>query len=225
MMGITEALDAQLNRVVEAVQDEIARDGLTLLKKVLDRSGFAKSSYLKDYEVYSHVRPGEITFEILLQFESLDIDMKKVQLDAAKAADNWEKASKRIYKIISRGGFNRVARMKDNRRPIPSALNRPRRTKSKMREWGSGAHNAVKDANDRQLEHSIAMGAPRDMNVNRQGKLSIQFARQTRTTKSGIHFPKGKFQGIMKDFMDGLQDIIANHFAPELEKILQRQLA
>ena len=219
-MSIEDILSVQLDRVVDSIQDGIAQDGLVVLKKVLDRSGFGKSKHLKNYEVYSHVRPESIVFEILLEFSALDIDMEKIREDSERTAKNWEKASKRIYTIISRGGFNRVARMKDNRRPIPSALNRPKRTKSKMLEWGSGARNAATNANDRQRAHSIAMGAPRDMHVNREGKLSIQFARQTRTTKSGIHFPQGQFQGIMKEFIDELKNVIAEKFVPELEKIL-----
>ena len=63
------------------------------------------------------------------------------------------------------------------------------------------------------------------MNINREGKLSVQFSKRTRTTRSGdIHLPQGKFQGIMKQFMDELEKIIARNFAPELEKMVQSWL-
>ena len=219
------SLNAQLKKAAEAVQDGIARDGLVALKKVLDSAGFVKSPYLKNYEVFSYVGPDGVTFEILLELKAVDIDLKKIEEAAAAAAESFEQASKRVYKLVSRGGFNRVARMKDNRKPIPSALNRPVRTKSNLKQWGDRGgyvRNHLKGAGERKVEHGLAMSAPRDMNINREGKLSVQFSKRTRTTKSGeIHLPQGKFQGIMKKFMDELQTIIVKQFAPELEKMVQ----
>lgn len=224
MSDITTSLMAQLEKATESVKDVIAKDCLVALKKVLDEAGFTKSSYLKDYEVLAHVAKDGIVYEILLKLESVDIDPKQLEEAAKKATDSFEDASERVYQIISRGGFNRVARMKDNRRAIPSALNRPKRTKSNLKQWGSHGYvrSAFKGPEKRKIEHKLAMTAPRDMNINREGRLSVQFARQTRTTKSGeIHFPQGKFQGIVKKFMDELKQVVLNRFAPELEKIMQ----
>lgn len=227
MADIMTSLVAQLERATEAVKDVIARDGLIALKKVLDEAGFVKSSYLKDYDVLAHVTKDEIVYEILLKLESVDIDPKVLEEAAKKATDSWEDASERVYQIVSRGGFNRVARMKDNRRPIPSALNRPRRTKSNLKQWGSQGYvrSAFKGSDQRKTDHKLALSAPRDMNINREGRLSVQFARQTRTTKSGeMHFPQGKFQGIVKKFMDELRKVVLSQFAPELEKIMQHYM-
>ena len=221
------SLTIQLNRAADAVKDGIAKEGLVTLKKVLDSAGFVKSPYLKNYEVYSYVGNEGVTFEILLELKAVDIDLKKVEKAAAAAAEEFEKSSKRVYKIISRGGFSRVARMRDNRKPIPSALNRPQRTQDHLKRQGTQGYvrSAFKDADQRKLDHSMAMSAPRDMNINREGKLSVQFSKRTRTTRSGdIHLPQGKFQGIMKQFMDELEKIIARNFAPELEKMVQSWL-
>lgn len=227
-MGLEGQLQSQLLHAAEAVKDGIAKEGLIALKKVLDSAGFVKSPYLKNYEVFSYVASDGVTFEILLELESVDIDLKKVEKAAAEAAEAFEKSSKRVYKIITKGGFSRVARMKDNRKPVPSALNRPPRTKSNLKQWGDRGgyvRNHLKGADERKMQHGMAMGAPRDMNINREGKLSVQFSKQTRTTKSGeIHLPQGKFQGIMKQFMDELQKIIAKQFAPELESMIQSWL-
>ena len=218
MPSFTTSLSTQLMRAVESVRDSIAKDGLTALKKVLDESGFSRSSYLKDYEVYSHVTGNRIMFEILIQVDSVDIDVKKVQEQNQASVEAFEKAADRTYKIISRGGFNRVSQMRDNRKPRPSAL---RPTKDALHRVG-GLSSAFKDSGQRKLEHGIAMAMPRGMNVDRIGKLSVQFGKQTRTTKSGdIHFPQGQFQGIIKKFMDELRQIVLTQFSPELEKILK----
>jgi hypothetical protein len=219
-------LTAKLRAAADSVQDGIAKEGLIVLKRVLDQAGFIKSSYLKDYEVYAYVGGEGVTFEILLSLDAVDIDLDKMKDAAAEAAEALEKSSKRIYKVIQRGGFNRVAQMRDIRRPVPSALNRPRRTKSNLKQWGRnsskyGPRSAFKGPQQRELDHDLALSAPRDMHINREGRLSLTFGQQTRTTKSGeIHFPQGKFQGIMKQFMDELQNVIADHFIPELEKMM-----
>jgi hypothetical protein len=216
------SLTAQLKRAVDAVKDEIAKDGLSALKKVLDESGFSKSQYLKNYEVYSHVNSQGILFEILVEVEATDIDLKKVHEDATASVQEFEAAADRTYKIISRGGFNRVAQMRDMRREVPSAL---KPTKDNLHRIGPATHSKLKNSGHRKLEHGIALAAPRSMNINREGKLSVQFAKQTRTTKSGeIHLPQGKFQGITKKFIDELKKIVLSSFAPELEKIMKNYI-
>lgn len=228
MTDITTSLTAQLQRAVEAVTDTIAKDGLLVLKRVLDNAGFAHSPYLKDYQVYAHVAADGIVFEILLNVEAFDIDKKLLQKDSQKAIEAFEDASERTYHIISRGGFARVARMKDNRRAIPSALNRPNRTKSNLKQWGDQGfvRNRFKDSGQRKTDHRLALSAPRDMSVSREGRLSVSFQRQTRTTKSGeIHFPQGKFQGLVKKFMDELKQLVLSNFVPELEKIMQKYVS
>jgi hypothetical protein len=229
--SIATSLVAQLERATEAVKDEIAKDGLMALKKVLDEAGFPQKPMLKDYEVFSHVGAEGIVFEILLQLEAVDIDVKKLEESAARAAEAYEEAADRTYQVIARGGFNRVARMKDKRRPVPSALNRPNRTRSNLRQWGPnsskyGPRNAFKGPEERKMNHRLAMSAPRDMNINREGRLSVTFERQTRVAKSGdIHFPQGKFQGIMKRFMDELRQVVLEKFAPQIEKILKNYIS
>jgi hypothetical protein len=225
------SLVAQLERATEAVKDEIAKDGLMALKRVLDEAGLPRKPLLKDYEVYSHVGAEGIIFEILLQLHAVDVDVKKVEEAAARAAQGFEDAADRTYQVIARGGFNRVARMKDKRRPIPSAINRPKRTNNNLRQWGPnsskyGPRSAFKGPNERKTDHALSMSAPRDMHVNREGRLSVTFERQTRVTKSGdIHFPQGKFQGIMKKFMDELRQVVSEKFAPEIEKILKNYIS
>ena len=228
MTDITTSLTAQLQRAVEAVADTIAKDGLMALKRVLDGAGFAKSPYLKDYQTYAHVTADGIVFEILLNLEAVDIDKKVLQEAAQKATEAFENASERTYQVISRGGFNRVARMKDNRRSIPNALNRPKRTKSNLKQWGDQGYvrNRFKDSGQRKTDHKLALSAPRDMNINREGRLSVSFQRQTKTTKSGeIHFPQGKFQGLVKKFMDELKQVVLSSFIPELEKIMRNYVS
>jgi hypothetical protein len=221
-MDIATSLNAQLQRITESVQDGIAIDGLVALKRVLDAAGFGRSQYLKNYEVLSHVSRSIIVFEILVDLESVDIDQKKLEEHAKKSVQAFGEAAERTYKIISRGGFDRVARMKDHRKPAPSAL-RPARNALKP---ATDIHSAFKTSERRKLDHSIAMSAPRSLDINRMGKLAIMFGKQTRTTKSGsIHFPQGQFEGIIKKFMSKLEDIILSKFTPELENIIKQHLS
>jgi hypothetical protein len=100
-----------------------------------------------------------------------------------------------------------------------------------LRQWGPnsskyGPRNAFKGPEERKMNHRLAMSAPRDMNINREGRLSVTFERQTRVAKSGdIHFPQGKFQGIMKRFMDELRQVVLEKFAPQIEKILKNYIS
>ena len=224
--NIITSLTAQLNRAAESIKDSVAKDGLIVLKKVLDESGFQKSEYLKDYEVYSHASDTGITFEIVLQLEAIEGGDKIKEIQEAvnnSTEDIEEDASRRTYAIISRGGFNRIARLQDKRSPATNALKPARSALKSSKSYGS----AYKNADHRKLEHSIANASPRvarmprDMHINKEGKLSIKFSKQTRTTKSGeMNFPKGNFQGIAKKFMDELSQIVASKFIPEIEKII-----
>lgn len=215
---IATSLAAQLQRAVSSVSDSIAKEGLLALKRVLDASGFQKSRYLKNYEVFSHVNGGVVSFEILLDLESTDIDPKKLKQAADQALEAQEDAARRTYVILQRGGNTRVARMRNVLRPARHA-NVP--VKSALRPMKHAAQSTYKDSSQRLMEHKVAASAPRGMNLNREGKLSIQFEKQTRTTSSGdLHYPQGHFQGIVKDFMDALNKIIVDKFTPELEHIL-----
>ncbi len=230
---ITTSLTAQLQRAVSAVADNIARSGLELLQKTLDNAGFLKSSYLKDYEVYSRVNRDTITFEILVRLDSIQVDQMRLaektrEQEMVTPKDTAEQAEERVFGIQGRGGFANVARMHDARKPTRDA-------RKPLRDARKPLHDATKgprDSRERAINHTLARTRPRSillprgMQVNRDGKLAIQLDRRATLNKEGgLQMPNGEFQGIVRRFMDDLRHLVLEQFTPQLEKIISGYLS
>lgn len=217
MSDITTSLTAALNQAVRSVSDSIAKDGLVVLRSVLSDAGFNESEYLKDYKAYAHVGNDGIIFEIVLNIEAVEkTPAVQEQMNAAQ-----ESAEQNALQATRSFGFEdgqlvRVEQFKDIRKGSKTRIRQPQFV-DKRRPSG----DTTKGATTRLREHEIAMHAPRSLFVNREGKLSMMFQRSVRTTKEGVtHLPQGKFEGIIKSFLDQLKDVILKKFTPELEKIL-----
>lgn len=201
-MDIATTLTAAMDRAVDRVIDGIATDGLKALKSVLDSAGFPKSEYLKNYEVFAHVSGTEVTFEILLDVEAVELEDEEDE-EAGKAMkkqlEKIQRKASRTYRMTSRG----VQRLEDIRRPV---------------------RDARKTAADRLAGHEMALYAPRSARITRTGKLAVALKRSIRTIKEKeeVRFPEGKFQGIIGKFMDEIKFVIAENFLPELSDIIQR---
>lgn len=212
MVDIATTLNALVRRAVENVIDDIAKEGLMALRQILDKAGFPKSEYLRDYDVYAHVTGNEITFEIVLDVEAVvpeDEITKKALEEQQKQAEELEKRAARSYKLSRK--TMRVGRLRGLRNK-----NRPARDARKP------ARDARKTAQDRLVEHELARLAPRSARVTRTGKLSVALKRSIRETEKEVKFPEDKFQGILGTFMDRLKDIVSEKFAPELQQIVER---
>jgi hypothetical protein len=220
MVDYTTALMAELQRAVDRVIDSIAKDGLVALKSALDSAGFGEYDSLKNYEVYAHVNNGEIRFEIIVDLESLDEETKQ-RLRPRDEDEHIRKATK-MFAFSGIGGMTRRVTGSARR------LNKPAhdaRTKihDARKPARSGARDATKGAEERLAGHELALRAPRGMSITNQGKLSIVLEKSIQETTRDVRFPQGDFQGVIGDFMDKLNKVVVEKFAPELEDIVSRR--
>ena len=227
MANFTAPLIVLLDRSVDRIRDIIAKDGLTILQSTLREFGFEDSEYLKDYKLYAHVSGDEVIYEIALSVgaieEETDLSEKvtKARNSSMDSLDNkFEEASVRSFGLSKDGGVVRMPGMRDKRKSNHNArIVRDKRRSSndvrmtsKTREFG---HKAAQAA-------PRSRGAPRSMDVDKSGKLKLTFTRQLKKTKSEFKYPEKDFEGIMKKFVERIQDAVAKRFIPELEKTLSR---
>lgn len=212
MVDLATQVNTALQRATDSLVDEIAKDGLMVFKKVLDESGFLRSPYLKNYEVLSHVEDSLITFELIIDISALNQkeDQVREMLEAARPGMISEAA--RTYGIGAKG-VQRLIGPRDIRTPSRDAR-RP------ARDARTPAKDARRNASQRLIGHEVALHAPRSMNVTREGKISVLFKRSLRETESGIHFPKGKFQGLLAKFIEDLSDVVLEKFTPAFKSVL-----
>ena len=231
MSDITTALVAVLQRSVISISDDIAKDGLKLLKTVLEDAGFGKSEYLKDYELFAHSSGQEITFEISLSIDAVEDEESdssdELELDQYKqqvidALDKQlERSAINSFGISIDGQTHKISRMRN----IRSSSHDARKSSHDARK---SSHGAARGADSREYEHEAAAAAPRSlfaprsMEIDRSGKLKLSFTRKIRKTMSGHIHPKGNYDGLMNKFIDGMKSVIAKRFIPELSKILSR---
>lgn len=213
-LDISTTLTAYLDRVVADMVHGVAKDGLALLKRVLDQAGFSKSPYLRNYEVYAHVIGDVVSFEILLDVESVvPADaMTRAAMEASQdEADQTDVAASASYGIGPSGPQRIVGKtnaLRDARLPARD-LRRP-------------ARDAREGSLDRLVKKEIANVSPRSASVDRDGRLSVALKRSTRTAGEGTVMPQGEFQGIIGKFMSELTSVISGQFAPGLTDIIGR---
>lgn len=227
MTDIATSLIVQLERSVDSIRDIIAKDGLRLLQSILRESGFEDSEYLKDYELNAIVNDDEIVYEILIPIDSVEeTDLSRQVMAARKIAidsidKKFEEAAVRVYGLSKDNRVHRISSMRDKRK-------QSRDTKIPSHDTKKKSRDTRLRSNVREFEHKIAaaaprgVGAPRSMEVGKSGKLNISFTRRMKNTSSGFKYPKKDFEGIMGKFLDGMQDLIAEKFVPELSKILSK---
>lgn len=200
-LDYTTSLVAELDRAADRVRDGIAKDGLIAFKNILDSSGFNKSEHLKNYELYVHVSDEEMTFEILLDIEAVQID----NADDQKSMNSTIRKKVKTYALdksnnVQKRGF------KDVRKPAKDA-----------RKTG---HDGRKTSINRSVEHEFMRFVPNGMELDRDGKLAVSFQKSMKKRSGGFQYPKGKFDGIINEFLKKLETIIVEQFGPEIEKII-----
>jgi len=227
MTDFTTSLMTQLQRSADSVRDAIAKEGLQLLQSVLRSSGFEDSEYLKNYELHAHISGEEIIYEISLPIDSIEETDLSNEVEASRkdAMDALEKKYQesivKSYGLSGDGQVFRIASLRDKRKKSHD-------TKKMSHDTKKRSHDTTHGSESREFGHKAAaaaprsLGAPRSMEVGRSGKLKISFTRSLRKTGSGVKYPAKDFEGIMKKFIDGMQDIIYKKFVPEIEKILSR---
>jgi hypothetical protein len=214
-LDISTTLTAYLDRVVDDIVDGIAKDGLVLLKRVLDEAGFAKSPYLKDYEVYAHVLSGNvISFEILLDVEAVvpqDDVTRQAIVDSVDQAAQVEAAAQASYGIGPSGPQRLVGKTNALRDARTPAYDRRR-----------PARDVRQTSLDRLVNKEIANVTPRSARVDREGRLSVALKRAVAKSGETTVMPQGEFQGIIGKFLGELTAVISNQFSPGLSDIVSR---
>jgi hypothetical protein len=226
MADIATTLQTALLRAVDNVVDVIALDGVAALKRVLDQNGFAENESLRDYEVYAHVSGREITFEILVPAEAFDTEDAQTREAVEQARQQAEEAihtpGVRTYGFQPTSRPGRLTGRRDARRDARQTVHDARRD---ARKPPKTLVSRKKTAQARLVEHQIALHAPRSVQVNREGKLSLRMSRMVEDTpEGGVRMPKGQFQGVIGQFMEKLGTVIAEQFSSELQKLLARRL-
>lgn len=227
MSELATTLNAMMARVVDSVIDAVAMEGVSVLKKILDEEGFSQSEVLKDYEVYAHVVGGEVTFEILIPSEAFDAEDPQTKDAIDQGQQEAEEAAHtpgvRTYGFQPTSRPGRLTGRRDARRDARKSVWDARRD---ARKAPKTLVSRKKTAQTRLIEHKAALNAPRSMDVNREGKVSLRMSRTVEDTpEGGVRMPQGKFQGVIGKFMESLNQVILENFAPELEKILRRRLS
>jgi hypothetical protein len=180
-------------------------------KQTLDDAGV--SERLKGFEVFSHVSGSSVIFELVMDSSKvIAADAKTMAAIREEATNLRKQVMARVTKSFELGpeGPRRVVR--DARRMQSDARSSPRDARRGARDARRGA------AMDRILEN------PRGMEMTPEGKLSVTLERSATTGKTGFKIPKGAFQGILGDFMDRLNGVVADNFSGELQNILSRHL-
>lgn len=216
MLNISTSLTTILDRYIDQIIDEIAKDGLVALKRILDEAGFGDSEYLKDYEVSASVRGHEVEFGILLDFESVvptdEITSKALETEE-KVNDTVEAEPDAVYNIGKNGPvriLNPTSGKRDARTPARDA-------RKKLRDKRVTAV-------DRSITKKIANISPRSARVTKDGKLSITLKRTAEIVREETVMPQDEFQGIIGDFMKKLAVLIATKFSPELSTIVSKNV-
>jgi len=209
MADLATTVHAFLQRATKSVLDDVATDGLKVLRQVIHDAGFDKSEYLKNYELYAHVGRDSVTFEIVLDIEAVlpedEATKKAMEQQQLEAEQAEEKAAKTYHLSLK---TQNVRMLKDKRVPA----------KDKRKP----ARDVRKNAQDRLVEHELARFAPRSARVTRSGKLSVALRRSVRETEQEVVFPQGKFDGIVQKFLDNLERVVLEKFVPKLRELVQR---
>jgi hypothetical protein len=209
-MDITTTLNSALSRVIDQTIDVIAKEGLVVLKNVLDNSGFAKSEYLNNYEVFANVVGGKrVEFEIRLDVDSVVAGDEDTQQVMEEEDPDTKEITTRTYKLGRRGPQRAI----DKRKPATDARRSAKDARRPLK-------NARKTSGVRAVEHDIALYAPRNMEIDDAGKLKVSIRRVAKKVDGKTKLPKGDFQGIVKNIMDELQKVITNNFEPKLHDII-----
>jgi len=212
--NFSTSLESALSKIVDRMLPSIAEEGLLALRKVLQDSGFVQSEHLKGYQVFAHVMSKEIVFEILVPAESIEQTPEladKIEGQQEEKAQDMERLAMETYGLHEGRVVKFHDARRDARKPAQSAL---KEVPDKRR-----------NSEDRKIIREIILHSPRSMLLNRQGKLSLSFKRSIRESNGEVHFPQGKFEGVVKHFLEELRSIVLTSFAPEMQNIINRYIA
>lgn len=195
MVDIATSLHAQLMRASERVNDVVAVEGLSALKRALDGAGLPK---LKDggypYELRSNVTSDGVWFEII------------VDSDAVVAAD--ERTKKHMREKIEEG-------IEKSSMIFRTYV---------MTEDGPQRRDARHTSLDRAVERGVVIRSPRTMEVTKEGKIKVALDKIKSEGVFDLSISRGHFQGILRGYEKKMYDTIEKSFIPELDRIFRNGL-
>jgi hypothetical protein len=220
MSNLETGIAALAQRAVDSVIEEIAKDGVKVLRQVLEDEGFSHNEYLKDYEVFAHVSPNnEIWYEIVCDMEALDDESKE---DLEEESDNQIPEGSKTFGYSDLGRISQLVSTHDGRRdarkPTRDATHDARREPKHLR-------STYKTGEIRSMEHKIIAHSPRNLRLNpKTSKVSLRIKSmvQNRLEDQMYIYRHKKFEGAIERFINKLTKVIAEDFAAELQKIISR---
>jgi hypothetical protein len=198
MVDYTTTLTNAVNRVVDRVIDGIAAEGLRVLNRILVKSGFLESEYLKNFELSAGVSGNTIHYYIALEAETVDITDEERE----EFLKELEK-TKSIYKVTQQ------------------AMRYYKLEKGNVIKIG----DARTTSSDRLAAHEVALNATRGARVTATGKLFVTLRRTIgKTDTRRYRYPKRESEGIPKEFIEKFKTTIAEEFSEELRNIIRRYI-
>lgn len=218
--NVTTSLHAQVQRFISGILDTIASEGLIALKQTLDDAGVTKNI---DYAVLAHTTGDSVIFEITVDSSTIVSDdpitiayLQKARLEL------YKQKMKNVTKTFELGldGSRRV--VYDARKTASDARKHANDIRRPARDARVSARDARRPARDARSGVDRTIENPHGMSMTKDGKLSITIERSVIKNKSEIQIPKGVYQGIIGNFIDRVNNIVAEEFVGELEKIITR---
>lgn len=222
MSDIATSIYAAIQRAVDNVIDSIATEGVEVLTKVLQDEGFLEFEYLKDFQVYAHVKNEEIWFEIVLDMEGLD-DESKAEVLNKEPEDN--ELPPEDAKVFTRNELGNVGRVVYHVNPMKDARKPARNARRNAFYGPKKLHDTPTTAEDRKIFHAMAAHSPRSLLINRQGQISIIMKSMIELQNSGretFTYRHKQFEGAIGRFIDKLSMVISNKFSQELQTVIAR---
>ena len=213
---------------IPSIVDVVAHDGLIILKRILDNADFSHSNLLNNYEIYSEASSDSVSFTIELDETALtDESKRKMRKETSNtfrrnARDVQSRGEAREFRSVYMMGPNgrpeRILGRRDARKPRKDARRFVKDARKNSVDRGRA--DFPRNSGERYVDHELSATAPRGMEVE-DGKLRITMQREIRNTSKKVIFPKGMYQGIIKQFIDELVDVMENEFSSKLEQLIQ----
>lgn len=227
-MNYSSNLNSLLDQISSEYMEEVAKEGLVLLRSLLAKSGFLDSEYLKDYELSSHMDGDSVVFEIIINESSIsDSSINEVrEISTPVNPNNLPGEQYTIPTIPSRAFASARRILSGGSRGGSYDARKSSKTSHDARVSASDARrdNRV-TSSDRSLTRDASAPAPRNMRVDRQGKLVLAFRKQMEENGDTYSYPSGDFSGIVREFLEKLQVFLLEQFAPKLEEIITGNLS
>lgn len=222
----TKSLEALFDRAADMVLDQIAVEGLEILRKLLADSGFLHSEFLKNYELSSRIDDGAIIYEISIDFEALSEESKVAVEEVATEAEDPEDPNSYSIPTLPSRVFARARRIFGR---AMGGMRDARKSSRKNNDARVPMSDARRDARttafDRKVRRDVAAPAPRKMRVDRQGKLVVAFRKQIEEVNGEYQYPQGDFEGIIGKFLSELESLLVEKFTPMLQEVIMRNLS